>query len=677
MKSYKSKHNIEKAWSWIKSNPDKVLKDEYGMRNSYQSFSVVDKEFLSEIVDELKNNTYKPTTSCKVYLPKPSGGLRPYSILTVKDQIVYQSIVNVIAEQLYKKTKNRYYSKIFGNLYAGEKSTWFYKKWKDGYSKFNETARVAFNSGKVYMASFDLVACYDSIDHKVLEHYLNELNVPKEATKTLLECLSTWTSTDHDERIYQGHGIPQGPMSSGLLSEVVLTAFDSEKRTNGVSYLRYVDDILFFASNENDLRFELVRMDRVCKKVGLFPQSSKINIRKVKNIDDEIKNISGVFERKTEIKDDDYFNAVKELTPSFKISDISKFRYCVVMAKPTAPLINRLWKIFEKRPDIYPQLCKVLRSSGKISKVSEKNIEKFLSKKSPYINIQASIIEVLCNVTLTNTQITKFSKIIKNDYGTGIAFRNTDSRLTSLVFEFLYKYNKLTDKQISFISTSPFWYTRREIARFLNNEKSDIIKTYLTDPVLDVQISACRNIVEKDIQIPNKKLPSVVNSYFRSNGLLTKRNSDPCKINFFLSEMLGRKVNFNWKKLLDQNYKQALQILVMCNSSKSTNISAWICELDSFNETIVRSIHGHDSALGNLPDNIGSIYKDNNRLFNSKYSSVSKKCESIHNRRVTTPTAHAFEVKTKTPTKKFKFKEMPVYLKIENLLISEIEKLVV
>lgn len=677
MRSYKTKQNIEKAWSWIKSNPDKVLKDEYGMRNMYQSFSVVENEFLSQIVEELKNNTYRPTESCKVYLPKPSGGLRPYSILTVKDQIVYQSIVNIIAEQLYKKTKNRYYNKIFGNLYAGEKSPWFYKKWKDGYSKFNETAKNAFNSGKVYMASFDLVACYDSIDHKVLEHYLDELNIPKEATTTLLQCLSTWTSTDHDERIYQGHGIPQGPMSSGLLSEVVLTAFDSEKRTNGVSYLRYVDDILFFASNENDLRFELVRMDRVCKKVGLFPQSSKINIRKVKDIDEEIKNISGVFEKRTEIKDGDYFNLIKELTPSFKIIDISKFRYCVAMARPTSPLINRLWKIFEKRPDIYPQLCKVLRSSGKISKISEKHIETFLSKKSPYINIQASIIEVLCNITLTDSQVAIFSRIIKNNYGTGRAFRDNDARLSAVVFEFLYKYNKLTEKQNDFITSSPFWYTRREVARFLNNEKSELIKNYLNDSVLDVQISACKNMVQKDIQIPNKKLSSIVNTYFKSNGLLTQRSSDPCKINLFLTDMLGRKVNFNWKKLLGINYKQALQILVACNSSKSTNISAWICELDSFNDVVIRSIYNKDMSLGNFPNNYGVLLQDPNQPFNKRYKILSTKCKLVHDRRVTTPTAHAFNTKTKAPTKRFKFIEVPTYLKIQNTLISEIEKLTI
>jgi len=383
-KSYCTKVNVKRAWDWLKSNPDRVIKDGYGMRDTYRNFAVIEDDFLNEIVAELRANTYNPIPACKVYLPKSSGGLRPYSLLSVKDQVVYQALINIIAEQLLPKIQSRYYEKVFGHLYAGEKSVWFYKKWKVGYKKFNEAARKAFVSGRVFMASFDLVACYDSIDHKVLSHYLREIHVPQDAIDLLLRCLSEWTSTDHDERIYQGHGIPQGPMSSGLLSEVVLSAFDSERRTPSVTYIRYVDDIWFFAKNESDLRAELVRMDRICKKVGLFPQSSKIRIRQVKDIEEELKTVSGVFENIEEIKNGDYFDILKQVTPSYRIKDISKFKYCAVSAKPTSQLIGRLWHILDNHPEIYPQLCSAIIRSAKLSKSSRKNIKLILSQKSPF-----------------------------------------------------------------------------------------------------------------------------------------------------------------------------------------------------------------------------------------------------------------------------------------------------
>lgn len=675
-KSFRTKNNVSKAWTWIKSNPDRVIKDWYGMRGAYHNFSVIEESLMSKIVSELRLDTYSPTQACKVYLPKASGGLRPYTLLTVQDQVVYQAIINIVAEQLLPNVKNRYYDKTFGNLYAGTQSQWFYKKWKAGYKRFNESARRAHKDGKVFMASFDLVACYDSIDHKVLSYYLKEIGVPEDAINLLKQCLTTWTSTDHEERIYQGHGIPQGPMSSGLLSEVVLSAFDSERRTSGVTYIRYVDDIWFFAKNEYELRSELVRMDRICKKIGLFPQSSKINIGEVKDIEEKIKTVSAIFEEQTEKQEMDFFKVLREVTPAYRIKDISKFKYCAAAAKPTAQLVDRLWRIYEKQPEIYPQLCSALVRSGRLSQSSRNNITKLLNRRSPYINIHASFVEVLCKINLKTPDATHFGKIIKNRFGTSSVFRNSDARLTAIVFEFLYKYGRLTPKQIEYICNSPFWYTRREIARFLKSTESIQIKKFLYDEVPDVQLAAANSVVEKDIQIPSGSLPQLPRVYFQSYDLITGGIAESCKINSILSTMLDKKINFDWKNLLGGHYKQALRVLVDCNASITTNINAWICELDVFNETILRGMCDKDASLGKIGPHYGSMLNDSNHPFGKKHKSIRDLCKSIHDRRITTLVAHAYDQKKHIPTRPFKHNELRQYRRKEISLISAIEQIV-
>lgn len=672
-KSFRTKTNIKQAWNWLKSNPDGIIKDGYGMRDAYRNFTVVEENFLNEVVSDLRAGTYNPTSACKVYLPKSSGGLRPYTLLTVKDQVIYQALVNIVAEQLFFKIKNRYYDKVFGNLYGGNESIWFYKNWGVGYKKFNNAARRAFSSGRIFMASFDLVACYDSIDHKVLSYYLQEIGVPQDAIDLLLLCLSKWTSTDYAKPIYQGHGIPQGPMSSGLLSEVVLSAFDSERRTPRVTYIRYVDDIWFFAEEENDLREELVRMDRICKKVGLFPQSSKINIRRVKDIEEELKTVSGIFDNAIEIDNNDYFGILKKVTPSYRIKDVSKFKYCTSKTNPTSQLINRLWRIFANHPEIYPQICSAIIRSGKLSKTSRKNIRLILSRKNPYINIQASFVEVLCKIKMSLDDARIFSKIIKEQFGTGSAFRNSDARLTALVFEFLYINKKLTTKQISYICKSPFWYTRREIARFLKNSESSIIKNFLLDDVQDVQLSSSRNIMLNDTQVPSTSLPFLPNTYFKNFNLITGNTHDPCKIHLTLTLMIGQKINVNWKKLLGTRYKQALKVLVNCNASLSTNIGAWICELDVFNEIIVRALFDKETTLGVVGGNYGSVLGPGSP-FAIRYNNIYSPCAFIHKRRRTTPVTHAYDIKTKQPTQPFKHKEVPVYMKKQIGMIMALSK---
>ena len=202
-----------------------------------------------------------------------------------------------------------------------------------------------------------------------------------------------------------------------------------------------------------------------------------------------------------------------------------------------------------------------------------------------------------------------------------------------------------------------------------------MIKNYLEDEILDIQLVASNNIVSRDIQIPNKTLPLLSTAYFSNHGLLTSGVNDPCKINLILSTMLKRKVNINWKKIYGTQYKQALQVLVGCQSSYSTNIGAWICELDVFNETLIRAIYGNDQSLNNFPNNYGVALNDINTSFAKKYNDIRVLCKYVHDRRITTTVAHAYEIKSHAPTKPFKHIEVPVYLKKQDTLIHEIAKI--
>lgn len=218
--------NLARAWLWVRSNPEAGYKNFF--RSLYLNYSVADAAQLDDLRDRLQRGIYEPAQACKVFQPKPSGLLRPITLLTVEDQIAYQAMINVVAERLHPKVKHRYGKLVFGHLLAGKTSVWFYKKWRTCYANFNAAARRAFEEGFVYAAHFDLAAFYDSLDHGVLCHFLQGLRCDKDFLDLLAHCLNTWTSTQG--RIYHNHGIPQGPVSSGLLSEVVLQHFDQKHR---------------------------------------------------------------------------------------------------------------------------------------------------------------------------------------------------------------------------------------------------------------------------------------------------------------------------------------------------------------------------------------------------------------------------------------------------------------
>jgi hypothetical protein len=285
--------NLGRAWRWILSNPDAIYKGYF--RSLYANYGVASTELLKDLGERLLRGVYEPGPSCKLFLPKPSGVLRPFSLLTVEDQIVYQALVNVVAERLHPEVKHRYRREVFGHLYAGCGGTWFYQKWQKSYAAFNEAAREAYAAGFRFTAKFDLTAFYDSLDHGVLCHFLKELRLDEDFTALLTKCLCHWTSAQGD--IFHNHGIPQGPLSSGLLAEVVLQHFDrNHKAPETVRYLRYVDDIRLFARSLPDLRRMVTWLDYLSKEVGLFPQASKLDPHRVANIEDELKSVSQPFE---------------------------------------------------------------------------------------------------------------------------------------------------------------------------------------------------------------------------------------------------------------------------------------------------------------------------------------------------------------------------------------------
>lgn len=161
--------NLKRAWLWTHTNPDARYKNYF--RHIYKAYSLAVDKNLEDLSIRLRNNTYKPNHSTKLYLPKKSGIFRPYTLLSIEDQIVYQALANIVAEKLNPKVRRRYMKMVFGNLYAGKRSFLFYKKWQECYIAYSNALIDCYEKGFEIAASFDLTACYDSIDHGVLKHF--------------------------------------------------------------------------------------------------------------------------------------------------------------------------------------------------------------------------------------------------------------------------------------------------------------------------------------------------------------------------------------------------------------------------------------------------------------------------------------------------------------------------
>src|SRR2546425_9256723 len=143
--------NLSRAWRWTHRSPDAMFTNYF--RHIYRAYSLAVDNNLLDLRTRLIKDTYRPSHSAKVYFPKSSGILRTYTLLTAEDQIVYQALVNVIAEKLLPRVKHRYNKQVFGHLYAGKRAFWFYRNWREGYRKFSDAIRTAYTNGYIYSAS--------------------------------------------------------------------------------------------------------------------------------------------------------------------------------------------------------------------------------------------------------------------------------------------------------------------------------------------------------------------------------------------------------------------------------------------------------------------------------------------------------------------------------------------
>lgn len=276
-------------------------------RNLYKSiyyedlkiFGLYLDENIETVISSIKQDIYKPEKCHKIFIPKKDNLVRPLSMLTFIDLLVYQAITNVIADTAYDIISPYYDKVIFGNIVntskaKGEDKKFFYKSWKRKWKRFNEISKEHFSNGYIYLSEFDIASFFDTIDHNILCELLqNNYNVENEILELLSKCLETWTADSNHKSFKSKHGIPQGPISSPFLADLYLFYIDREvKRTAkklDFKYLRYVDDIRILTKDELTSQKLIAALDLISRDLGLIPQGSKILIKKVVDIDAELK----------------------------------------------------------------------------------------------------------------------------------------------------------------------------------------------------------------------------------------------------------------------------------------------------------------------------------------------------------------------------------------------------
>lgn len=250
---------LRKAWEKVKANQGAEGID--GM-----SLEDIEKEgvesFLQNIGKELKEKTYRPQPSKRVYIPKSDGRLRPLSIPTIKDRVV-QSALRIVIEPIFEADF--------------EDCSYGFRPNRSAQQAAGEVRKL-LNFGYTQVVETDIEDCFGTIPHRELLDMIAKRIVDGKILWLIKLILKAGVVME-DSRIHKDtKGTPQGGAISPLLANIYLNNIDKGWKpiTNTARLIRYADDLLILSRYKADgYKIKLEQMVNKLK-VNLKPQKTRI-----------------------------------------------------------------------------------------------------------------------------------------------------------------------------------------------------------------------------------------------------------------------------------------------------------------------------------------------------------------------------------------------------------------
>ena len=253
---------IWEAWKRVKANKGGPGVDEQDFKYIEENIGV--EQFLMEIREELKSESYRPMPVLRCYIDKPGKPeKRPLGIPIIKDRVC-QMAGKLVIEPIFETN--------FLECSHG------FRPGRSAHDAIRVIDRNITFKGQTIVIDADIVGFFDTIRQDILM----ELVKRRISDPRVLRLIRTWLEAGvmEEGKYIEGNGLgtPQGGVVSPLLSNIYLHSFDKMFEMSGIpgTLVRYADDfvVLLWRNGKKVLR----QVERMLGRLGLklHPEKTRV-----------------------------------------------------------------------------------------------------------------------------------------------------------------------------------------------------------------------------------------------------------------------------------------------------------------------------------------------------------------------------------------------------------------